>query len=379
VLRLIRLFPVVVLLLALQPTGPALAQSESPRRSRDVGRLLSSDSGDLYYLGNFSSVLDLVAPSGICGAFGLTGGTPIPLSEFAGKASPSRCEKVVDTALGRRELDPDEKLFQPYKITSDSEGRIMVADSGTVHIFDFLKRRHSHISVGPGERLQSPAGLAVDGHDQLYITDAQLGTILVYRPYGKFRRYIGNRKGERLFARPAGIAVDRASGNIYVADPPRNVVVVLDADGNIIAKIGAGASGGGSAEFAAPTDVVVRKEELFVLDAQNFRIQVFDLAGHFRESIFPESMGSSVAFSVDSQGRIYLDGPLDTVRIFQRDGRFIDRFGYSGAGSRAKSLVSCIWIDSSDRVFVADKGNNQVQSFEWGTRHRRKLLVPRNH
>lgn len=324
-------------------------------------------------------MLDLVAPSGICGAFGLVGGPPILLSEFAGKASLSRCEVVVDVALGSRELDPDEKLLQPYKIASDSKDRVMVADSGSIHIFDFVRRRHLAIAVGPGERLQSPAGLAVDAHDQLYVTDAQLGAVLVYRPHGKFRRYIGNRKGQRMFERPAGIAVDPASGHMYVADPPRNVVVMLDADGNIIAKIGTGASGNGSGEFAAPTDVVVRGEELFVLDAQNFRIQVFDLAGHFRASIFPESMGPSVAFSVDSRGRIYLDGLFDTVRVFQPDGRLIYRFGYTGAGSQKKSLLSCIWIDSTDRIYVADKGNNRVQSFQWGTKHVQKLTLTPHH
>jgi len=355
-----------------------VAQSGGARRSPDADALLSSEYGDLYYLGSFSSVLDLVKPSGICGAFGLAGGAPVLLSEFAGKASLSRCEKVVDVALGARELDPDEKLYRPYKITSDSKGRVLVADNGTIHVFDFLRRRHSHIAVGPGERLQSPAGLAVDAHNQWYITDAQLGAILVYDSQGKFRRYIGNRKGERMFEGPAGIAVNRASGHIYVADPPRNVVVMLDADGHIIAKIGTGASGAGRGEFAAPTDVVVRNDELFVLDAQNFRIQVFDLAGHFRTSIFPESMGPSVAFSVDSRGRIYLDGPLDTVRVFQRDGRLIYRFGYTAAASRAQSLLSCIWIDPWDRVYVADKGNNLVQSFQWGTKHVRRLSIPPN-
>ena len=93
----------------------------------------------------------------------------------------------------------------------------------SIHIFDFARRRHSRIACGPGERLQSPAGFAVDRRDKLYITDAQLGAILVYQPNGKFLRYIGNRKGERLFERPGGIAVDQASGHIYVADPPRNI------------------------------------------------------------------------------------------------------------------------------------------------------------
>jgi len=376
VLRLVRLIP-VVLLLALQSMSPALAQSRSAAGTREAGDLLITDLGNLYYLGSFSSVLDLEKPSGICGAFGLVGGKPILLSEFSGKSSRSRCELVVDAILGSRELGPDESLLGPIKITSDSKDRVIVAaDHGGIHIFDFPRRTHSLIAGGPGERLQSPAGLAVDGHDQLYVTDAQLGAILVYRPNGQFRRYIGNRKGERLFERPAGIAVDRASGHIYVADPPRNVVVMLDADGNILAKIGTGASGSGSGEFAAPTDVVVRNQELFVLDAQNSRIQVLDLAGHFRASIHPAIKGSSGAFSVDSRGRIYLDGPLDIVHVFQRDGRLLYRFGYTGTGSRARSVLSCIWIDSSDRIYVADSGNNRVQTFQWGVKHTTQLPRP---
>ncbi len=375
-LRFVRFIP-VVLLLAFQPMGPALAQSRSAAGTREARDLLVTDLGNLYYLGSFSSVLDLEKPSGICGAFGLAGGKPILLSEFSRKSSPSRCEAVVDTVLGTREFGPDESLLGPIKITSDSKDRVIVAaDHGSIHIFDFPRRRHSLIAGGPGERLQSPAGLAVDGHDQLYITDAQLGAILVYRPNGHFRRYIGNRKGERLFERPAGIAVDQASGHIYVADPPRNMVVMLDADGNIMGKIGTGASGSGSEEFAAPTDVVVRGQELFVLDAQNSRIQVLDLAGHFRASIHPEIKGSSGAFSVDSRGRIYLDGPLDIVHVFQRDGRLLYRFGYTGTGSRARSVLSCIWIDSSDRIYVADSGNNRVQTFQWGIKHSTQLPRP---
>ncbi len=217
-LRLVRFIP-VVLLLALLSMSPALAQGGSATRTpEDV--LLVSDLGKLYYVGSFSSVQDLSTHSGICGALGLVGGEPILLSEVAGKSSPSRCEGAVDVILGIRDFGADERLSGPSKLTTDSQDRVIVADRSTVHIFDFARRKHSNIACGPGERLQSPAGLAVDGHGHLYITDAQLGAILVYDPNGKFRRYIGNRKGERLFERPAGIAVDQASGHIYVADPP---------------------------------------------------------------------------------------------------------------------------------------------------------------
>jgi len=122
--------------------------------------------------------------------------------------------------------------------------------------------------------------------------------------------------------------------------------------------------------------VVVRDQELFVLDAQNSRIQVLDLAGHFRASIYPETMGPSLGFAVDSQGRIYLDGPLNTVQVFQRDGRLLYRFGYSGTGNGQFELPSGIWIDWSDRIYVADTWNNRVQSFQWGIKHGTKLPHP---
>jgi len=386
VLRLVRFIP-VVLLLALRPMSPALAQSGSAVQTPEAGALPVNDLGALYYLGSFSSAQDLPTPSGICGAFGLVGGQPVPLPEVIRRSStsPSRCDLVIDAVAGSREFSPDERLFQPYKITSDSKGRVMVADRGrystypSIHIFDFVKRKHTRIPGGQGQRLQSPAGLAIDGQDQLYITDAQLGAILVYYPNGKFRRYIGNRKGERLFERPGGIAVDRASGHVYVADPPRNTVVMLDADGKILAKIGSGASGSGPGDFASPTDVMVRDQELFVLDSQNYRIQVLDLAGHFHASIrpeYPESIGPSLAFSVDSEGRIYLDGPLDTIQVFRRDGRLLLRFGETGTGYGQFNLPRAIWIDSLDRIYVADTGNNRVQSLEWGIKHLTKLPHP---
>jgi len=374
--RIVR-FILNIFLLAILPTSLAIAQSDS--RTVSAGTLAVSDSGSLYYLGSFSSEKDLAPRSGICGAFGLVGKPPVALSEVTGKASPSRCEAVVDVVAGSRQFEQEDMLFRPFKITTDSKNRAIVADQArfpSIHIFDFARHKHLRIAGGLGERLQAPAGLAVDGHDQLYVTDAQLGAILIYQSNGKFLRYIGNPKGERLFERPAGIAVDPASGHIYVADPPRNIVIMLDANGNLLAKFGTGAAGSGPNEFAAPTDVVVRSQELFVLDSQNNRIQILDLAGNLRASIYPESMGASFGFSIDSRGRIYLDGPLHTVQVFDSKGRLLLRFGSAGSGPAEFNGPSAICTDGSDRIYVADTGNNRVQSFEWGAKHVTKLPHP---
>lgn len=378
VLRSVRLILAFSLFTTLV-VSPAVAQSGTAPQTIKPVDPPGHDPANLYYLGNFSSAKDLNPHSSLCGAFGLVGKPPIRLPEASGKAISSPCDTVVDAVAGSREFGPDDMLSLPGKITSDSKGRIIVADRGVVpsiHIFDFDGRKHSRITGGRGRPLRSPAGLAVDGHDRLYVTDAQLGTVLVYDSNGKFRRHLGKRRGERLFERPAGIAVDPASGHIYVADPPRNVVVMLDAGGNILARFGTSTGRSGPAEFAEPTDVVIRDKKLFVLDTQNYRIQVFDLAGNFNSSIQPESMEPSQGFAIDNIGRIYLDGPQDTIRVLQPDGRLIFEIGSTGSGHGEFRGPSGIWTDRLDRIFVADTGNHRVQSFEWGIEHVAKLPHP---
>ena len=335
--------------------------------------------GSIYYLGSFASAKDLVASSGICGAFGLLGRPPVQIPESTGlRGYSSRCETVVDAVAGSQDSGPENVLSSPYRITGDSKGRVMVADRGNpaVHVFDFGSRKHSRITEGAGTYLQSPSALAIDGRDQLYVADAYLGAILVYRPNGRFRRYIGNRTGERLFERPSGIAIDPASQHIYVADPPRNTVIILNIEGKVVGKLGTGNAGSGPGEFLAPADVVVHNRELFILDSLNYRIQIFDLAGNFRTTIHPESMQAAQSLFVDSQNRIYLDGPQDSMQVFDQDGHLVFQFGDSGSHYGQFKDPAGIWIDRQNRIYVADTGNHRVQSFEWGIDHGPKLPHP---
>jgi DNA-binding beta-propeller fold protein YncE len=364
----------VLALLAILQTRSAMAQD---------GSTLSPATpvmthGSIYYLGSFASAKDLVASSGICGAFGLLGRPPVQIPEGVGlKGYSSRCETVVDAIAGSQDFGSENELSSPYRITGDSKGRVMVADRGNpgVHVFDFRNRKHSRITEGAGTYIQFPSALAIDGRDQLYVADAYIGAILVYQPNGRFHRYIGSRTGERLFERPSGIAIDPASDRIYVADPPRNTVVILSTDGKVLGKLGTSSGGNGTGELLAPADVVVHNHELFILDSQN-RIQIFDLAGNFRTSIHLQSMQVAQSLFIDSQNRIYLDGPEDSMQVFDRDGRLVFQFGDTGSRYGQFNQPAGIWIDQQDRIYVADTGNHRVQSFEWGIDHGPKLPHP---
>jgi DNA-binding beta-propeller fold protein YncE len=115
------------------------------------------------------------------------------------------------------------------------------------------------------------------------MTDSESGKIFVFEPSGKFERTIGSLKGgEGYFKRPTGIAVDSAAERVCVTDTLRNLFE-LDVEGNVIRTIGK--PGAGEVEFNYPTELRLAGEDLIVVDAMNFRVQVLDRSGGFRSAI----------------------------------------------------------------------------------------------
>jgi hypothetical protein len=53
------------------------------------------------------------------------------------------------------------------------------------------------------------------------------------------------------------------------------------------------------------------------------------------------------------------------VQVFGRDGTLLYTFGRTGGGPGELQLPSGLWIDSSDRVYVADSYNQRVQMFQF--------------
>jgi DNA-binding beta-propeller fold protein YncE len=74
----------------------------------------------------------------------------------------------------------------------------------------------------------------------IYVTDTELGVILVYDRLGRFRRYIGQRDNQEggIFYRPSGIAIDELRGHIYVPDTTRHMIFELDLNGNVLRYLG---------------------------------------------------------------------------------------------------------------------------------------------
>ena len=193
--------------------------------------------------------------------------------------------KLVDVIAGEPEFH---SLVRPYSIATDSRGRIIVTDPGAegVHIFDFALHKYKFIQRQGKSKdsMLTPQCVAVDAEDNIYVTDSDAGVIFVFEPSGKYLRAIGSLKGgEGYFKRPTGIAVDSAAKRIYVTDTLRDEVFILDMQGNVLKTIGK--TGEAEGEFNLPTELRLDGENLIVVDAMNFRVQVFDRSGAFKYAI----------------------------------------------------------------------------------------------
>ena len=279
--------------------------------------------------------------------------------------------KVVDVVAGAPEYH---NMVRPYSITTDSKGRIIVTDPGAhgVHIFDFAKEKYKFLSRRDTDKnpLVAPQCVAVDAQDKIYVTDSEAGKIFVFDPNGKFERAIGNLKyGEGLFKRPTGIAVDSAAQRIYVSDTLRHQIFLMDMQGSVLKRIGK--LGTGNGEFNFPTELRLEGNDLAVVDAMNFRVQVLDKNGEFQYAI--GKVGDQVGaifrpkgVSFDSEGHLYVvDGMWSAVQVFNREGQLLYYFGQLGNAPGAFQMPAGLRIDAQDRVYLVDSLNRRVQVFHY--------------
>jgi len=279
--------------------------------------------------------------------------------------------KVVDVIAGAPEYH---NMVRPYSITTDSKGRVIVTDPGArgVHIFDFAKEKYKFLTRWDTDKNQmvSPQCVAVDAQDKIYVTDSESGKIFVFDPNGKMERVIGALKyGEGFFKRPTGIAVDSPAGHIYVTDTLRGEIYMMDMQGSVLKKIGK--RGIGNGEFNLPTELRLYGDNLAVVDALNFRVQVFDKNGEFQYSIGKNGDDVGAMFrpkgvAFDSEGNLYVvDGMWSAVQVFNHEGQLLYYFGQLGNAPGAFQLPTGLKIDGQDRIYVVDSFNKRVQVFRY--------------
>lgn len=175
---------------------------------------------------------------------------------------------------------------------------------------------------------------------------------------------------------PATVTID-AQGNFYVGDVGNHRIEKFNNQGKALLAWGSPGSGDGQfgVDFGGPNlplnIAIDSRGNIYVSDPGNGRVQKFDPAGHFllKWSSLGVGAGQLGSFaSAGGQGGMAVD-PFDNVWVidqgssrvekFDSQGRFLDFFGSSGAGTGQFATPNGIAIDRQGNIFVTDEFRTQ--------------------
>eukprot|EP00117_Sycon_ciliatum_P037158 scpid40717/ scgid3543/ Tripartite motif-containing protein 71; Protein lin-41 homolog len=171
--------------------------------------------------------------------------------------------------------------------------------------------------------------------------------------------------GRVQFKYPRGITISN-DGKVFIADASNHRVKVTTLDGTYIRDIGK--QGSGNAEFKDPTDVAVDDDgDLVVVDNKNKRLQVLHQDGSYVKTIGNGAIGNSygvAALSLPQHGICYAvtDCNDGCVRVFEKGGRQLNKFGTKGSGPGQFNNPVGI-VSSNGRLLLVDQSNHRIQVF----------------
>ncbi|MDP2999201.1 MAG: hypothetical protein Q8N47_17065, partial [Bryobacterales bacterium] len=266
--------------------------------------------------------------------------------------------RAATAALGKGE-NPYGLVF-PVAVVTDLRRRVWIADSGTasVHVFDIATGAYREIRRVGDVPLRQPSGLAVDRQGRIFLTDSGNGGVFAFDEKGEYD-YALSKPSKRLLESPAAIAISQDGRTIYVADPPRNVVVALNREGEVNGTIQL------PPELGEPTAISVVNNQIYVLGNRQHRVGIFSPGGNQRGEIRWDGIQFPSAFTHDAERRRFLvaNSRWMIVEIFNDEGRNLGTFGQLGEGVDQMERVDSLHVDPQGLYYVVDSHHGKVLVF----------------
>jgi hypothetical protein len=243
-------------------------------------------------------------------------------------------------------------------------------------------------------------GLRIDPQDNIWTVDASANQVVKFDPQGRVVLVMG-RKPEAIgvrpappaaaapaaataaqvpappagagipgssFSQPSDVAWDRA-GNIYIADGmgTNNRVAKFDKDGRFIRHWGS--TGTAPGQFNGVKALALDAQgNVYVADAGNKRIQVFDADGAFKSQFAGVGTPTALCMTTGSTQHLFVshvgdqDG-MDDATIFkvQLDGKVVGRFGSAGKLPKEFGVANSIDCRNANELLVGEMSNWRVQ------------------
>lgn len=224
--------------------------------------------------------------------------------------------------------------------------------------------------LGDG-RFQKPRAITIDENDELFVVD-MTARIQVHTPNGEFLR--SWRTPEFKDGKPCGLSLSN-DGLLMVADTHYYRILFYKKNGELVASrtIG-GVNGRGPGEFGFVTDVVQDSQgNYYVAEYGDYdRIQKFDAEGKFlfqwgghgtEPGLFLRPQG----LAIDDRDFIWVaDASNHRIQVFDATGdaaRLIQVWGEAGSKVGQLRYPYDLWLDGTRHLYIAEFGNNRIQKF----------------
>jgi len=177
----------------------------------------------------------------------------------------------------------------------------------------------------------------------------------------------GKAQGE--FNEPTGIALTPTE--VFVSDARNRRVQVFDYNGRFLREFGN--TGSKSAQLGRPMNLAIGDDKVFVADYFNDQIKIYTLEGNFIQAIGsagdqPGQFNAPVGVDITDQGELIVaDFYNQRIQQLKPDGSFIRQWGTTGKTgiwSGEFNYPTDVAISKAQRLYVADGYNDRVQVFD---------------
>ncbi|MBN1284276.1 MAG: TIGR03663 family protein [Anaerolineae bacterium] len=243
--------------------------------------------------------------------------------------------------------------------------------------------------LGGESGLNGPRGLALDKDGNLYVVDAGNNRVVVFGLDGKEKLVIGgtdpNAAPDTLpapgyFREPWGVGV-ADDGTIFVADTWGHRIQVFTPAGEFVtlwgrfADINNNPGSDSDDAFYGPRQVVVRGDEVYVVDTGNKRVRVYDFAGnHLRDlgggGVLPGQLSEPVGLALDKDGNVVIADTWNRrVQVLDPGGVYLRHWTVEAWYELVRNLPFLAYDDRGS-VYVADPELCRVLVFDANGQYR---------
>ena len=204
-----------------------------------------------------------------------------------------------------------------------------------------------------------PWGIAVGQNDHIFVADHYKHQIHVFDKHRKYIRSLskaGSTNG--CLEHPTGIAID-IDGLLYIANYNGHRVEVIKEDGTFVRRIGEG-------HLQNPYGVVIRDKSIYVANAGNHTVAVFTLEGKLVRTVGHHGSGPGqfnwpTAVSFSPNGDMFvIDSQNGRMQVFNPEGLFRREFGNTQISKCRASTITCT---ADGNMLVGDFGNKKIIVF----------------